>query len=81
VDDAHPPQDPHRTASEHSRGFWIERIVGLGLVFVSLVLFYAMAIPSLLEPWVLRVLVGAMAVIGVSVGFPLLVTGRVRQTP
>jgi hypothetical protein len=75
------PADPHRTAYGHSRGFWVERVVGVGLVFESAVLFYAMTIPGLLEPWPVRALVGAMAAGSILVGFPLVVTGRVRQTP
>lgn len=54
--------------------------MGLGLVLISAVLFFAMTIPNLFEPWYFSAIVCAAAVSGVLVGLPLLATGRVRQT-
>lgn len=62
-----------------SPGSWIERVVGLGLVLASLVLFYSMTIPTLVGPWYCRAVLGVVAVTGTFFGMPLLVTGRVRQ--
>lgn len=59
--------------------FWMDRLVGLTLVFVSLVIFYAMTLPRLMGPWYYVSILAFIAVLGSLVGMPLLVTGRVRS--
>lgn len=68
------------TSTRQSPGAWMDRLVGFVLVFVSMILFYGMTIPSLMGPWICRCLVGVLAVCGTFFGMPLLVTGRVRQS-
>jgi hypothetical protein len=65
--------------AESSIEFWMDRLVGLTLVFVSLVVFYAMTLPSLMGPWYYVSILAFIAVLGSLVGMPLLVTGRVRR--
>ncbi|HXX67575.1 MAG TPA: hypothetical protein VEK07_10355 [Polyangiaceae bacterium] len=60
---------------------WMDRLVGLVLVLISMVLFYGMTIPGLMGPWICRCLVGLLAVCAAFFGMPLVVTGRVRQPP
>lgn len=65
--------------SPRSAQFWIERLVGLGLVLAGGVLLYGTTIPSLTGPWYCRAILGLIALGGTFVGLPLLITGRVRQ--
>jgi hypothetical protein len=58
---------------------WMERAIGLGLVLVSLMLFYGMTVPGLLGSPYAIALFGAVGVLGTMSGMPLLVTGRFRQ--
>lgn len=78
-----PADDPLQNAdavpSRHSPGFWIERVVGLGLAFVGIVVLYALTIPNLTWPWAGQAVLGAIGLPSLFFGVPLLVTGQVRQ--
>lgn len=69
-----------RGGSESSPGFWIERVVGLGLVFTGAVVLYALTIPSLMGPWAGQAMLAGIGLASLFFGLPLLVTGQVRQT-
>lgn len=75
----HPRQNVDRVASQPSRGFWIERMVGLGLVFTGLVVLYAMTVPTLTMPWYGQAMLDLIGLPSLFFGLPLLVTGHVRQ--
>ncbi len=58
-------------------GFLVQRAAGLGLVLVSLRIFFAMTVPG--GRWFEYATSGVVAVGCVICGLPLLVTGRIRQ--
>jgi hypothetical protein len=49
----------------------MNRLAGLMLVLVSMVLFYGMILPTLMGPWVFRCLAGVLAVAAAFFGMPL----------